>query len=162
MNERIKRSLVGGLAFGALFTLFLLTRVPVDKALLLGFTSAILLGGTVYFFYLPPKRRDADGRRSPGALDNGDKILMQEGASHQWKGDTVGGTLYLTHEYILFQAHSYSLRKHQLQIPLNEIEDVEEDAMLGVHKTGIKLTLESGQIVKFMVKSRDRWIERLS
>lgn len=162
MNERIKRSVVGGLIFGAAFTLFLLTKVSADKALLLGFTSAVLIGGSVYFFYLPPKRRDSEGRRTPGALDNGDKIVMQEGASHLWKGDTVGGILYLTDDYLLFQAHSYSLRKHQLQIPLTEITDVEEDAMLGVHKTGIKLTLESGQLVKFQVKSRDRWIERLS
>ncbi|QTN39119.1 hypothetical protein HZ996_08210 [Cryomorphaceae bacterium] len=162
MDERIRRALIGGLVFGAGFTLFLLTRVPADKALLLGFTSAILIGGTVYFFYLPPKRRDASGKTTPGALPNGDKIFMQEGASHLWKGDTVGGILYLTHEYLLFQSHSYSLRKHQMQIPLDEIHEVEEDAMLGVHATGIKLTLASGQIVKFQVKSRERWIERLS
>ncbi len=162
MNERVKRSLVGGVAFGAAFTLFLLTKVPADKALLLGFTSAVLIGGTVYFFYLPPKRRDEQGRRTPGVLENGDKILMQEGASHLWKGDTVGGTLYLTGEYVLFQAHSYSLRKHQIQVPLNEIMEVDEDALLGVHKTGIKLTLDNGQIIKFQVKSRDRWIERIS
>ncbi len=162
MNERIKRTLMGGIIFGAGFTLFLTTRVSIDKALLLGFTSGILIGGTVYFFYLPPKRRDKHGRTLPGVLDNGDKILMREGASHLWKGDMIGGTLYLTHDYLLFQSHSYSLRKHQMQIPVNEIEDVKEDAMFGIYATGIKLTLESGQVIKFQVKNRGYWLERLN
>ena len=162
MNERIKRALIGGLVFGLLFTFFLLTRIPVNKAAGLGFVSFVLISGTVYFFYIPPKRRDASGREAPNQLENGEKILLQEGASHVWKGDIVGGTLYLTQDFLLFKAHSFSLRKHQLTIPVSEIVEVEEDAHLGVNPSGIKLKLDSGQTIKIQVKSRDRWIARIS
>lgn len=162
MNERIKRSLFGGVIFGVLFTLFLLTRVPIDKAVSLGFVSFVLISGSVYFFYVPPKRRDESGREAPNQLDNGEKILLQEGASHLWKGDTVGGTLYLTASFLMFKAHSFSLRKHQLTIPVKDIEDIEEDAHLGVNPSGIKLKLDNGQIIKIQVKSRDRWIARVT
>jgi hypothetical protein len=160
MNYKLKKSVQAAVAVAVLFTLLLLLATTPEKAVLVGVTGGILIGGSVYFFFAPSQKPGL-GNDHKGELENGERIVMQEGASHIIKGEDVGGMLFLTDKSLIFQSHTFSLRKHQLILPLDEFADVEIAELYGHVKSGIKVTLVSGQIEKFRMKSFERWAERL-
>lgn len=160
MNYKLKKSLQAALAVAVLFTLMMLFATTPEKAVMVGVTGGILIGGSVFFFFAPTEKSGL-GTDHKGELDNGERIVMQEGASHIIKGEDVGGMLFLTDQSLIFQSHSFSLRKHQLVLPLTELADVEVAELYGHVKSGIKVTMTSGQIEKFRMKSFERWAERL-
>jgi len=160
MNYKLKKSLQAAVAVAVLFTLLMLFATTPEKALMVGVTGGVLIGGSIYFFFAPTEKRGL-GTEHKGELENGERIVMQEGASHIIKGEDVGGMLFLTDKSLIFQSHTFSLRKHQLILPLKELADVEVAELYGHVKSGIKVTMTSGQMEKFRMKSFERWAERL-
>lgn len=160
MNYKLKKSLQAAVAVAVLFTLLMLFATTPEKALMVGVTGGVLIGGSIYFFFAPTEKRGL-GTEHKGELENGERIVMQEGASHIIKGEDVGGMLFLTDKSLIFQSHTFSLRKHQLILPLEELADVEVAELYGHVKSGIKVTMTSGQMEKFRMKSFERWADRL-
>lgn len=160
MNYKLKKSIQAGAIVMILFTVLLLFVATPLKALMVGFTGGILVGGSVFFFFAP-NQKPGLGTEHKGELENGERIVMQEGASHLIKGEDIGGMLFLTEKSLIFQSHTFSLRKHQLVLPLEELADVEIAELYGHVKSGIKVTMTSGQIERFRMKSYERWNARL-
>lgn len=160
MNYKLRKSLQAAVIVAVLFTLLMLFVTTPAKAVMVGVTGGVLIGGSIFFFFAPTEKRGL-GTEHKGELENGERIVMQEGASHIIKGEDVGGMLFLTDKSIIFQSHTFSLRKHQLILPLNELADVEVAELYGHVKSGIKITMTSGQMEKFRMKSFERWAERL-
>jgi hypothetical protein len=158
MSDRVRLSILVTVAVVAVLFLWAsYNKAPYDKALMLSLTGGILAGGWVYLFYYT-------GRRSKHELKgptNSEQIKMQGAGSHFHDGEEVGGTLFLVGDELVFQSHTFSLRKHEMRIPLKEIQDVKLFEKYGHREGGLKIILHNGQMIRFGSRHASRWMERI-
>jgi hypothetical protein len=158
MNQRIRLSLLVTILVGLIFYLFAMYKqAPFDKALMLSLTGGVLAGGWVYLFYYTGRQN----KKEFMGIAEGSEAKVQGAASHFHDGEEVGGTMFLFEEYLVFQSHTFSLRRHELRIPLKDIRDVGLFEKYGHREGGLKVVLQDGQTVRFGSKHATRWMERI-
>ena len=73
----------------------------------------------------------------------------------------VGGRLFLTNQRLIFVPHSLNFQTDGVQIELWGMSKIEKHQTLGLIPNGIKITLESGHIFKFIVWNRSKIIREI-
>lgn len=158
MNQRIRLSILVTILVGLIFYLFATYKqAPIDKALMLSLTGGVLAGGWVYLFYYSGRRNKQEFK---GATESAD-VKMQGAASHFHDGEEVGGTLFMIGDELVFQSHNFSLRRHEMRVPLKDIKDAGLFEKYGHRAGGLKIALHNGQVVRFGSRHAERWMERI-
>lgn len=143
---------------GLIFYVFAMYKqAPVDKALMLSLTGGVLAGGWVFLFYYSGRRNKQEFK----GMAEGKEVKMQGAASHFHDGEEVGGTLFMIGDKLVFQSHNFSLRKHEMRVPLEDIKDVELFEKYGHRAGGLKIALHNGQVIRFGSQHAERWMERI-
>ncbi len=78
-------------------------------------------------------------------------ILLQSLASLYNGKQQLPGTLILTDEHLLFTFDDFSQSHLNLQIPINEIEQVEEFLIFNISRHGLKITSKDGHLDLFVL-----------
>ncbi len=158
MNSRVRLSVLVTILVATVFYLWAMYKqAPVDKALMLSLTGGVLAGGWVYLFYYSGRRNKKEFR----GMAEGAEVKMQGAASHFHDGEEVGGTLFMIGDELVFQSHTFSLRKHEMRVPLNDIVDVDLFEKYGHRVGGLKVVLQNGQTIRFGSQHAERWMERI-
>ena len=117
--EKIRNSILAGLAFGILFGIFLAVLFGINYALIAGPISGFAFGITLYFFL------------ASKTVHRQTQIQTAEGESHsfwrckpfyQWRS-SWRKTLSLS-DKLQFQSHGFNVQNHGQTINLKQIKEV--------------------------------------
>ena len=78
------------------------------------------------------------------------QILLSPASLYNGK-QQLPGTLILTDEHLLFTFDDFSQSHLNLQIPINEIEQVEEFLIFNISRNGLKITSKDGHLDLFVL-----------
>lgn len=159
MKKSWRQTLQFGLLIALLVTVVFNEWNPLERALMVGTTAGILFGGIFYTFYAGKEKNKGLGSLLINGME--ERVRMREGVSHFHKGEDIGGMLYFTDGHLVFMSHTMSWKKHQLQIPIELVEDAEEMELYGHAKRGLKLKLSNGQSERFSTPNPKRWIQKI-
>lgn len=160
MNEqkaKLLNSLLIGFLFGTFSFLFILYFYPMLTALVCGSLSGFLVGMIIYIFL--SSKTIQHQMEIEGDLQNA--ILYSGGANHFYNREGVGGMLYLLPDSLEFKSHKLNLQVHQVQIPLDRIEEVEYFNVAGFVPNGLFLKLKDGKKENFVVNNRKIWKDEI-
>lgn len=100
---------------------------------------------------------------------NNDEIKFQElnnvvysgRANHYVDGITVGGSLYLADNQIVFKTNALNyLQKHECIINIEDVTAIESEKTLGLINNGLLIRTKNGS-EQFVVTNRDVWINEI-
>ncbi|SBT40153.1 PH domain-containing protein [Micromonospora auratinigra] len=95
-------------------------------------------------------------------MNNGDHVVLRAMAN-LWRGaESVGGRLTLTDQHLSFRAHALNLQTAPLDIPVGQIVGTRKYRNMGFVPNGLAVLTRDGVEYRFVVRKRDRWIERLA
>lgn len=102
----------------------------------------------------------------PFPLTDGESLVRNGRANMQRGAETVGGTLYLTTERLVFVGHAFNVRSGPSEVPLALIAEVGTawTKLLGViplMPNSIAVTLRDGTVQSFVVTGRATWIDAI-
>lgn len=102
----------------------------------------------------------------PFPLTDGESLVRNGRANMQRGAETVGGTLYLTTERLVFVGHAFNVRSGPSEVPLALIAEVGTawTKLLGViplMPNSIAVTLRDGTVQSFVVAGRATWIDAI-
>jgi predicted DNA-binding protein YlxM (UPF0122 family) len=90
------------------------------------------------------------------------KIIHSGMSSHLKDGITVGGTLYLLNDKLIFQTNIINfIERHEKTIFLDQISEVDFKDTLGFIKNGLHITNRNHESDKFIVTKREMWTEKI-
>jgi hypothetical protein len=90
------------------------------------------------------------------------KIIHSGISSHSKDGITIGGTLYLLSNQLIFQTNMISIiKRHEKTIFLNQITEVEFKDTMGFIKNGLYITIRDHESEKFIVTKREMWKDKI-
>jgi len=92
------------------------------------------------------------------ALKKGEKILADRVANLFRGIEGVGGRLKVTNKRLIFEPHAVNIQKQVLEVPMNQIKEVNTRNTMGFIPNGIMIKLASGQEYKFVVWKREELI----
>lgn len=95
-------------------------------------------------------------------IEQEDKVLIEEGASHYFNYIAVGGTISLTRTHLSFVSRSGNRYNHQLKIKLSEISRVEYFKTMMINPNGLALKLKNNTTEHFIFDDRAVWYKRIS
>lgn len=103
----------------------------------------------------------------PFPLTDGESLVRHGRANMQRGAETVGGTLYLTTERLVFVGHAFNVRSGPSEVPLALIAEVgtARTKLLGViplMPNSIAVTLREGTVQSFVVTGRAAWIDAIT
>lgn len=103
----------------------------------------------------------------PFPLTEGESLVRNGRANMQRGAETVGGTLYLTTERLVFVGHAFNVRSGPSEVPLALIAEVGTawTKLLGViplMPNSIAVTLRDGTVLSYVVTGRTSWIEAIA
>ena len=89
--------------------------------------------------------------------------IIYSGLANHFKDDiSVGGTLYLLKNKIIFQSNAINfLKRHQRIIELSEIDNTDFRKTLGFVNNGIFIKTKDNFIDEFVVNKREIWKEKI-
>jgi hypothetical protein len=89
--------------------------------------------------------------------------VVYKGAANHFVGiEGVGGKLYLTSEALIFISHSLNIQRHQMNIPLADIAELEKGNSLGLIPNRLIVHTTAGTHEKFVINNRNVWIEKIN
>lgn len=91
------------------------------------------------------------------------KSIIYSGlASHFKDNISVGGTLYLLENKIIFQTNAINfIKRHQKIIELNEIDKTDFRKTMGLINNGIFIKTKDNVMEEFVVNKRETWKEQI-
>jgi hypothetical protein len=90
------------------------------------------------------------------------EVIIKKGKANHFKGlEAVGGNLYLTNYRVIFKSHFLNIQTHTESYPLDEITDMGKRNTLGIVPNGFFLKMKNGQIEKFVVWGRSKWLAKI-
>lgn len=95
-------------------------------------------------------------------LRKNEQILVDR-AANLFRGiEGVGGRLKITNQRLIFEPHAINIQKQILEVPLNQIKEVNPRNTMGIIPNGILVKLVSGQEYKLVVWKRKELIELIN
>ena len=83
-----------------------------------------------------------------------EKIEIIRPANHFVGIEGVGGKIIITDQRFEFKSHTVNIQVHEMSFQYSEILKIEYYNSLGIIHNGLKLTLTSGKVEKFVVRKR--------
>jgi GRAM domain len=99
---------------------------------------------------------------------NADEIILKDGPANLQRGaETVGGKVYLTSRWLVFEAHKFNLQRGATEIPLSDILSIAKCwtkflNLIPVLPNSLAVTTNQGQEYRFVLFGRDAWEEAIS
>ena len=92
-----------------------------------------------------------------------DEYVIFKNVQANWlrKFEGVGGKLYLTNQRLIFVPHGLNIQTDWVQMELWGTTKIEKHQTLGIIPNGIKITMDSGEVVKFIVWNRSKIIREI-
>jgi len=142
-----------GLPFGfflGIFSAFFTHGIyrPVIGAAIGGLLFGLCMAGFVEY-----QRRQV--RNRPTFSD--EELIYDGPANHLFRGEGVGGWLYLTTGRLFFQSHRINLQPHETDLPLNEIAEAAPALTARFIPNGLLVSTVSGTKERFVVDGRNHW-----
>jgi len=91
----------------------------------------------------------------------GQPILERVCLSHFRGFIADGGVGYLLSDKLIFIPHKMNSSRKQLTIQLSDIKDISGYKILGIFNTGLKITLKSGNVEKFVIDKSSEFYKNL-
>lgn len=120
------------------------------------FYLIIIIGALLYSWWITFlfKRRMQSTRKRLLEEDDAEfdeKIVCRDGINHIEKIVATGGIGYLLQSKLVFIPHKLNITKKELTILFSDILNISDYRVWGLFETGVKITLNTGKIEKFVV-----------
>lgn len=148
---KIRCSVLAGLLFALIVFIYLAITSKMDIAIVL--SIFIFIVSPFLFYFKMFSKVDFDTKFQKVEK----KLVVYSGmASHFKDGITVGGTLFLLNDRLVFQTNLISfIKRHEVTILLNEISEVDTVDTYGLVSNG--LLIKSKVSDQFVVNKREIW-----
>lgn len=154
---RVKYSILSGFIFAIIMFIYLAITSKIDIAIVV--SIFILLISPILFYFKMFSKVDFTERFQK--IDK-NKVIHSGMSSHLKDGITVGGTLYLLHDKIIFQTNMINfIKRHEKTIFLNQITEVNFKDTLAFIKNGLHIINRNHESDKFIVTKREMWKEKI-
>jgi hypothetical protein len=88
------------------------------------------------------------------------EIELIKKAANLFRGrESVGGKIIITNQRIYFKPHFFNVQKDYVEIPMEEIVEVQKRNTLGFVPNGMKVSTRNGEEYKFVVRDREKLID---
>ncbi|MEX0702640.1 MAG: GRAM domain-containing protein [Planctomycetales bacterium] len=88
------------------------------------------------------------------------EMIVFDGPANLFRGiEGVGGWLWLTDRRLVFRPHAINIQKDPLEIPVEEIVDVETHSTWRLIPNGLIVRTRDDSSHQFVVRRRERWID---
>ncbi|MFP4288096.1 MAG: hypothetical protein ACOC2E_01995 [Bacteroidota bacterium] len=155
--KKTRDSVLAGLFFGVIMGLFFLILFDLQSAVVTGLVAGIGFGLGIWFFLTSKKIK----KQTELKLEEGEEVLFSGRANHIYKGEALGGMLYLLKDRLQFKAHNFNVQNQTVAIALSEIKEIEYYNTLGIIPNGLKIRMPAGETAKFVVNNRKQWKEQI-
>ena len=154
---KIRYSILAGLLFAVIMFIYLTITSKMDVAIVV--SIFIFLVSPFLFYFKMFSKVD-----SAGPFEKIDKkLVIYSGMSSHFKdGITVGGTLYLLSDRLIFQTNLINfIKRHEQTIFLNKIAEVELVKTMGLINNGLCIKIKDNLNEQFVVNKREIWKEQI-
>ncbi|WP_313805639.1 hypothetical protein [Flavobacterium sp.] len=155
--KKLKYSLLSGLVFGIIVGIYCYATGKKEIAIVAS-VFCFLTFSIVSYFKLFSK---IDFSEEFEKIDK--KSIVYSGLANHFKDNiSVGGTLYLLENKIIFQTNAINFAKrHQKIIELNEIDKTDFRKTMGLINNGIYIKTKDNVTEEFVVNKRETWKEQI-
>ena len=90
------------------------------------------------------------------------RVIVHEGTASRRAGiGGCGGWLFLTNDDVIFKANDFNFQKRECYISLEDISRITKKNNLGIVPDGIVMILNDGTPMRFAVQNREVWIREI-
>jgi hypothetical protein len=158
MKQYIKTFLLAGSLFGITMGLFIGVFSGVYNGIFVGTTMGFFFGLIMSLFVLIQTKK----LKRLGLEQNMENVLFEGGANHFKGPEAVGGWLFLTPNDLYFKSHSINIQKHEIKIPIDQIEKAKPGFTFGFVPNSLIVILKNDSIEKFVVFERKNWVKEIN
>ena len=155
--KKLKYSLLSGLVFGIIVGIYCYATNKEEIAIVASIFCFITFSIISYFKMFSK----IDFSEEFEKIDK--KSIIYSGLANHFKDDiSVGGTLYLLENKIVFQTNAINfIKRHQKIIELNEIDKTDFRKTMGLINNGIFIKTKDNITEEFVVNKRETWKEQI-
>jgi len=154
---KIRNSILAGFILGIIISTYLAFNIQMDVAIVIGVFFAIV--SPVLFYFKMFSKIDYTIKFKK--IDN-NSIIYSGLANHFKNGISVGGTLYLLKDKLIFQTNAINYtQRHEHIINLNEIREVIFADTMGFISNGLFVKTNNNGKEQFVVNKREIWKEEI-
>jgi ABC-type transport system involved in multi-copper enzyme maturation permease subunit len=155
--KKLKYSLLSGLVFGIIIGIYCYVTNKEEIAIVLSIFCFITFSIISYFKMFSK----IDFSEEFEKIDK--KSIIYSGLANHFKDNiSVGGTLYLLENKIVFQTNAINFaQRHQKIIELNEIDKTDFRKTMGLINNGIFIKTKDNVMEEFVVNKREIWKEQI-
>lgn len=155
--KKLKYSLLSGLVFGIIIGIYCYVTNKEEIAIVLSIFCFITFSIISYFKMFSK----IDFSEEFEKIDK--KSIIYSGVANHFKDNiSVGGTLYLLENKIVFQTNAINFaQRHQKIIELNEIDKTDFRKTMGLINNGIFIKTKDNVMEEFVVNKREIWKEQI-
>jgi hypothetical protein len=154
---KIRYSILAGLLFAVIMFIYLAITAKMDIAIVISVFTFIISPFLFYFKMFS----NVDFSSNFQKVDK--KSIIYSGMSSHFKdGITVGGTLYLLSDRLIFQTNLINfIKRHEQTILLNQITKVDTVDTFGLVSNGLLIKNRNYENEQFVVTKREVWKEQI-
>jgi hypothetical protein len=134
------------------------TTGSVIIGLAVGAVSGAAFALCMLIFALVVRRFRTFGIREVGGWAPDEVILRSDDANIMRRGFAEGGKLFLTNKRLRFCSHRASVEAGEYSFPLRSITLIEPCRTLGIVPNGLRVALNDGRSITFVVYNRAQWV----
>lgn len=155
--KKLKYSLLSGLVFGIIIGIYCFVTNKKEIAIILSIFCFITFSIISYFKMFSK----IDFSEEFEKIDK--KSIIYSGLANHFKDNiSVGGTLYLLDNKIIFQSNAINFAKrHQKIIELNEIDKTDFRKTMGLINNGLYIKTKDNITEEFVVNKRETWKKQI-
>lgn len=155
--KKIKYSLLSGLVFGIIIGFYCYVTNKKEIAIILSI-FCFLTFSIISYFKMFSK---IDFSEEFEKIDK--KSIIYSGLANHYKDNiSVGGTLYLLENKIIFQSNAINfVKRHQKIIELNEIDKTDFTKTIGLINNGLYIKTKDNITEEFVVNKRETWKKQI-
>ena len=154
---RVKYSILSGFLLALIMFIYLAFTSKIDIAIVISI-FIFLISPILFYFKIFSK---VDFTEKFQKIDK--RLVIHSGMSiHLKDGLTVGGTLYLLSDKLIFQTNMINfIKRHEKTILLDQIAEVDVKDAMGFIKNSLYITNRNHESDKFIVTKREVWKEKI-
>ena len=155
--KKIKYSLLSGLIFGIIVGIYCYATKKEEIAIVVSIFCFISFSIISYFKMFSKIDFSSEFEKI------NEKSIIYSGLANHFKDNiSVGGTLYLLENKIIFQTNAINFAKrYQKIIELNEIDETDFRKTMGLINNGLDIKTKDNVVEKFVVNKRETWKEQI-
>jgi hypothetical protein len=140
-------------------TLFGIQSRSVGIGVATGLFGGAAFTGMILIFIFAVRRFRVFGVKEVEGWAPGEVVVLSGEANIMRHGLASGGKLFLTGLRLRFCANRASLEVDDLSFPLARVVSLERCRTFGIVPNGLKLVLEDGRKIRFVVYSSQDWVD---